>query len=194
MKYYVWKATTKSEWPIVEANVKNHKGYNNQIISVNPYSIKDNGVQKYIYGGLASSEEELAEFKNLIPDCEFELITNTARDYNEAEALLSEKVEKHDKYILVRSEYGSIESFQTSYAHLIRKYGNATIAKDSKNDMLSKFIENKTFTGSEEDRTQNCSVIPTLLKLDKSTVKSCNYNLTFPFKRMYDNNVVLTYL
>lgn len=194
MKYYVWKATTKSEWSIVEANVKNNKGYNNQKISVYPYNIKDNGVQKYIYGGLASSEEELAEFKNLIHDCEFELITNTARDYNEAEALLSEKVEKHDKYILVRSEYGSIESFQTSYAHLIRKYGNATIAKDSKNDMLSKFIENKTFIGSEEDRTQNCSVIPTLLKLDKSTVKSYNNNLTFPLERIYDDNVVLKYL
>ncbi len=194
MNYFVWKGTTKTKWSVVEANVKNNESYNNQIISVNPYSIKDNGVQKYVYGGLASSEEKLAEFKNLIHDCEFELITNTARDYNEAEVLLSEKVEKHDKYILVRSEYGSIESFQTSYAHLIRKYGNATIAIDSKNDMLSKFIENKTFTGSEENRTHNCSVIPTLFKLDKTTVKSCGTNLTFQLERIYDDNVVLKYL
>lgn len=194
MNYFVWKATTKTEWSIVEANVKNNEIYKNQIISVYPYSTTVDDTKVYVYGGLASSKEELDILKNLIPDCDFVLIDPEAKDYITAEGLLTENVEKHDDYIIVRSELGKIETFHTSYFHLVRMYGNAVIAKDPKNNLLNNFNENNTFTGSEENRTHNCSVIPTLFKLDKTTVKSCGTNLTFQLERIYDENIVLKYL
>ncbi|SOC17748.1 RNase H family protein [Pseudobutyrivibrio ruminis] len=193
MNYFVWKATTKTEWAIVETNVKNNKKYSNQIISVYPYSTKVNESKEYVYGGLATSKEELDIFKKLISDCDFVVIDSEEKDYDVAEASLAENVEKLDDYIIVRSEYGKIESLHTSFSHLIRKYGNAVIAKNQDKNMLDNFVSNKTFTG-KENRTQNCSVIPTLFKLDKSSVRINGTKIIIQFERIYDDNVVLKYL
>ena len=194
MKYFVWKGLSTAPWSQVDAKIKNNKRYNSQKLSVNPYGITINGSKGYVYGGLASSEEELAVFKNLIPNSKFELIASEAKDYEEAEELLAEHVEKKDDYIIVRSENGKVEPVRTSYFHLTRRFGNAVIAKDPNKDMLKNFLNNKTFTGKEEDRTRNCSLIPTLFKLDKAQVKPDGDKIVCQFERIYDDNVVLKYL